>query len=168
MLIQVLLWINVCDIAFKNSTLQCSIIVTLLGNWYPDGSPNRPSIDSILAAVITNAIYMAKCAICVFRSLDKCMENAWFLPNYNEVKTMRLPKRMENARGTFGHVWSERQALSSHHNTYLISTKIGWLSFKPCIGNSWAQISHRGSEINNSYLSFSIYKYKWRKAACLM
>ena len=32
------------------------------------------------------------------------MENAWFLANYNEAKTMRLSKRMENARGTIGHV----------------------------------------------------------------
>ena len=47
---------------------------------------------------------MAKCATCVFHEKDKRMENAWFLANYNEAKTMRLSKRMENARGTFGHV----------------------------------------------------------------
>ena len=47
---------------------------------------------------------MAKCATCVFHEKDKRMENAWFLANYNEAKTMRLTKRMENARGTFGHV----------------------------------------------------------------
>ena len=47
---------------------------------------------------------MAKCAMCVFHEKDKCMENAWFLGNYNGAKTMRLSKLMENARGTFGHV----------------------------------------------------------------
>ena len=46
---------------------------------------------------------MAKCATCVFHEKDKRMENAWFLANY-EAKTMRLSKRMENVRGTFGHV----------------------------------------------------------------
>ena len=34
---------------------------------------------------------MAKCAPCIFHEKDKRMENAWFLPNYNEVKTMRFP-----------------------------------------------------------------------------
>ena len=47
---------------------------------------------------------MAKCATCLCHEKDKRMENAWFLPNHNEVKTMRLSKRMENAHGTFGHV----------------------------------------------------------------
>ena len=47
---------------------------------------------------------MAKCVTCVFHEKDKRMEYAWFLPNYIEVKTMHLSKRMENARGTFGHV----------------------------------------------------------------
>ena len=47
---------------------------------------------------------MAKCATCVFHEKDKRMENAWFLANYNEAKTMRLSKRMEKARGTIGHV----------------------------------------------------------------
>ena len=28
----------------------------------------------------------------------------WFLANYNEAKTMRVSKRMENARGTIAHV----------------------------------------------------------------
>ena len=32
---------------------------------------------------------MAKCATCVFHENDKHMENAWFLANYNEAKTMR-------------------------------------------------------------------------------
>ena len=33
---------------------------------------------------------MAKCATCVFHLKDKRMENAWFLANYNEAKTMRF------------------------------------------------------------------------------
>ena len=48
--------------------------------------------------------YMAKCVTCVFHEKDKIMENASFLANYNEAKTMRLSKLMENVRGTFGHV----------------------------------------------------------------
>ena len=51
---------------------------------------------------------MAKCATCIFHEKDKRMENAWFLANYNEAKdhafSMRLSKRMVNARGTIGHV----------------------------------------------------------------
>ena len=34
--------------------------------------------------------YMAECAPCVFYEMDKRMENAWFLANYNEAKTMHL------------------------------------------------------------------------------
>ena len=52
-------------------------------------------------------LYMTKCAMHVFHEKDKCMENTWFLANYNEEKTMRLSKRMENARGTFGHIHSK-------------------------------------------------------------
>ena len=51
---------------------------------------------------------MAKCATCAFHEKDKRMEKAWFLANYNEAKnhafSMRVTKRMENARGTFGPV----------------------------------------------------------------
>ena len=47
---------------------------------------------------------MAKCAMCIFHEKDERMESAWFLANYNEAKTMRLSKRMENARGMIGHV----------------------------------------------------------------
>ena len=43
---------------------------------------------------------MAKCATCVFHEKDKRLYTA----NYNEAKTMRLSKHMENARGTIGHV----------------------------------------------------------------
>ena len=32
------------------------------------------------------------------------MENAWFLANYNEAKTMHLSNCMENAGGTIDHV----------------------------------------------------------------
>ena len=53
---------------------------------------------------------MAKCATRVFHEKDKRMENAYFLTNYNEAKTMRFPcvlsERMENARGTIGHVYN--------------------------------------------------------------
>ena len=36
--------------------------------------------------------------------LDKRMEKAWFLAYYNEAKTMRLSRRVENALGKIGHV----------------------------------------------------------------
>ena len=42
-------------------------------------------------------LYMAKCATCVFHEKDKCMENAWFLANHNEAKTMRFPCVYPNA-----------------------------------------------------------------------
>ena len=54
--------------------------------------------------------YMAKCVMCIFHENDKRMENAWFLTNYNEAKTMRLSKCMENACGTIGHVEHESEA----------------------------------------------------------
>ena len=44
--------------------------------------------------------YMAKCATCIFHEKDKCMENAWFLANYNEANTMRFPCVYPNARKT--------------------------------------------------------------------
>ena len=47
---------------------------------------------------------MAKCAMRVFHEKDKRTEKARFLADYNEAKTMCLSKRMENARGTIGHV----------------------------------------------------------------
>ena len=58
---------------------------------------------------------MAKCSTCVFHEKDKRMDNVWLLANYNEAKTMRLSKRMENARGTIGHVQNKTIPLIYPH-----------------------------------------------------
>ena len=33
---------------------------------------------------------MGKCVTCIFLEKDKLMENAWFLADYNEAKTMHF------------------------------------------------------------------------------
>ena len=60
---------------------------------------------------------MAKCAMCIFHEKDKCMENAWFLPNYNEVKTMRFPCDYSNA-------WKKNMA----HSAMLKNSEVGHAS----------------------------------------
>ena len=45
-------------------------------------------------------LYMAKFALRVFHEKEKHMENAWFLANYNEAKTMPFPGVHPNALET--------------------------------------------------------------------
>ena len=61
---------------------------------------------------------MAKCATCLFHAWDKRLENARFLSNYNEAKTMHFHAFIQMHRKCTWQIWQgdlKNKGVESEH-----------------------------------------------------